>query len=70
MKFEKCEFNLKEITFFGIILSAESIRQDPDKVKAVKKIEIPKNKGELRSILGLTAYFSRFIKDKATIVWP
>ena len=70
LNFEKCELNLKEIKFFGVILSAEGIRTDPDKVKAVEKIEIPKNKGELRSILGLTTYFSRFIQDYATIAEP
>ena len=31
LNFEKCEFNLKEIKFFGVILSAEGIRTDPDK---------------------------------------
>ena len=48
----------------------QGMRPDPEKVKAVEMLGIPKNKGELRSILGLTTYFSRFIKDYATIVEP
>ena len=48
----------------------KALEQIQIKVKAVEKIEIPKNKGELRSILGLATYFSRFIQDYATIVEP
>ena len=70
LNFPKCDFNLEEIEFYGVILSAEGMRPDPEKVKAVETLGIPKNKGELRSILGLTTYFSRFIKDYATIVEP
>ena len=39
LNFEKCEFNLKEIKLFGVILSAEGIRTDPDKVTAAEKIK-------------------------------
>ena len=67
---KKCEFRVPEIKFYGVILSKDGIRTDPDKVKAVENLEIPKNKAELRSILGLTTYFSRFIKNYATIVEP
>ena len=70
LNYKKCQFNMQEIKFFGVILSKEGIRTDPDKVKAVEGLQIPKNKGELRSILGLTTYFSRFIKDYATRVEP
>jgi hypothetical protein len=51
-------------------LSKDGIRTDPSKVKAVENLQLPQNKGELRSILGLTTYFSRFIKDYATRVEP
>ena len=52
LNFKKCQLNVQEIKFFGVILSKEGIRTDPDKVKAVEGLQIPKNKGELRSILG------------------
>ena len=70
LNFEKCQFNLTEISFFGIVLSANGVRTDPEKVKAVKNLKRPTNKSELRSMLGLITYFSRFIKDYATLVEP
>ena len=67
---KKCQFNVNEIKFFGVILSKDGIKTDPEKVKAVQNLTQPNNIGELRSLLGLTTYFSRFIKDYATIVEP
>ena len=70
LNFEKCEFNLEEIKFFGVVLSGKGVRTDPEKVKAVENLQNPTNRSELRSVLGLITYFSRFIKDYATLVEP
>ena len=70
LNFDKCEFNLERIKFFGVVLSASGVSTDPEKVRAVENLKYPENKSELRSILGLITYFSRFIKDYATLVEP
>ncbi|KAE8668680.1 Detected protein of unknown function [Hibiscus syriacus] len=51
-KLSKCEFWLKEVTFLGHVISAEGIRVDPQKIKAIFEWEIPKNVTEVRSFLG------------------
>lgn len=43
---------------------------DPKKIDAIKSATAPQNAGELRSLLGLANYVSRFIPDFATIVAP
>ena len=65
---KKCQFNVEEIKFFGVILSNGGIRTDPEKVKAVENLQTPNNRTELRSMLGLITHFPRFIKDYATKV--
>ena len=67
---EKCEFYKSEIEFFGFIFSADGLKPDPNKVKALKLAQKPQNLSELRSFLGMVQYSSRFIADFATIVEP
>lgn len=59
---KKCELN-KTVEFFGFIFSASGISADPKKVAAVKDASDPKDASEIRSLLGMANYYSRFIKD-------
>lgn len=56
------------LTSFGYHFSAEGVSADPKKIDARKSATAPQNAGELRSLLGLANYVSRFIPDFATIV--
>ena len=54
------QFNMPEIKFFGVIHSKDGISTDPEKVE---DLQVSKNRGELRRMLGLMTYFSRFLED-------
>ena len=43
---------------------------DPDKIKALSEWPVPHNVKTLRSFLGFTGYYRRYIKDYARIVKP
>lgn len=43
---------------------------DPDKIRALKTWPRPQNLKELRSFLGFSGYYRRFIKDYSKIVKP
>ena len=62
-KFRKCEFWLVEVGFLGHVVSASGMSMDPEKVEAVMSWERPKSVFEIRSFLGLTGYYRRFIED-------
>ncbi|KAE8664337.1 hypothetical protein F3Y22_tig00112800pilonHSYRG00034 [Hibiscus syriacus] len=47
-KFSKCEFWLNEVTFLGHVISAEGVRVDPQKIKAILEWEVPNNVSEVR----------------------
>ena len=43
---------MSELKFLGHIISAEGIKPDPDKVKAIADALVPRDQVELRSFLG------------------
>jgi hypothetical protein len=51
-KLSKCEFWLREVSFFGHVISKGGIVVDPSKVDAVLQWESPKSVFEVRSFLG------------------
>ncbi len=68
--YEKCDISVPRVTFFGQVYSKEGVHPDPEKVKAIKCIEAPKDVKELQTFLGLANYMSQFIPHLATISAP
>nr|GFB90553.1 putative reverse transcriptase domain-containing protein [Tanacetum cinerariifolium] len=69
-KFSKCEFWLQEVHFLGHVVNSEGIHVDPNKIEAVKYWKPPKTPTEIRSFLGLTRYYRRFIASFSKIAKP
>jgi hypothetical protein len=69
-KFSKCEFWIKEVPFLGHVVSLEGIAVDPSKVKEVLDWKPPTTVSEVRSFLGLTSYYRRFIPNFSKITKP
>jgi hypothetical protein len=70
LKKEKCEFFTDKIEFFGHIFSVNGLSPDPKKVAALLEAPDPKSAEEVRSLLGMATYCSRFIPNLATISQP
>ena len=70
LKPTKCHFLQKEVTFLGHVVSADGIKTDPEKVRAVKTWPIPVNLKELQSFLGLASYYRKFILGFSSIAGP
>ena len=59
----KCHFLKEEIKFLGHVINKSGIRTDENKIDSIKHFERPKCIKKLRSFLGLTNYYRKFIKD-------
>ena len=70
LKPKKCHLFCKEVSFLGHWVSAEGVTTEEDKVQAVKEWPVPKSVKAVRSFLGLTGYYRRFVKDYAAVASP
>ena len=69
LKPSKCEF-FKKITYLGHVVSEKGIEVDPKKTEAVKKWPIPKTVTDVRSFLGYTNQYRKFIPKYAHVAGP
>jgi hypothetical protein len=69
-KLSKCEFWLKQVTFLGHMISKGGIYVDPSKILDVLSWNVPTSVNEIRSFLGLTGYYQRFIEGSSKITKP
>ena len=67
---EKCHYFQTSVTYLGHVVTAEGISTCSDKVDAVKLWATPKNKKEVKSFLGLSGYYRRFIPNYSAIAKP
>jgi transposase InsO family protein len=69
-KIEKCEFFVEETTFLGIIVGANGLRMDPEKIKAVIDWETPTRLTDVQAFIGFGNFYRRFIRDFSKIIAP
>ncbi|XP_046671135.1 uncharacterized protein LOC124361140 [Homalodisca vitripennis] len=67
---EKCKFCRRELKYLGYIVSGEGLRVDPEKVKAIVDIPIPRNQKEVRQFTGMASWYRRFIPNFASRMTP
>ncbi|UYV71117.1 K02A2.6-like, partial [Cordylochernes scorpioides] len=67
---KKCKFGAKTITVLGHEVSENGIRPDQEKIRAVRDFATPRSLKEVRSFLGLSSYYRRFIPNYAHLAQP
>ena len=70
LKKEKCSWAQEEVELLGYIISAEGVRANPDKVRAIADLPQPKTTKEVRSLLGMAGYYRQTIPQYAHMVEP
>ncbi|CAN4118014.1 unnamed protein product [Withania somnifera] len=69
-KFSKCEFWLESVAFLGHIVSKAGVSVDPKKDSVVHDWPRPTTIFEIRSFIGLAAYYRWFVEGFSSIAAP
>ena len=67
---DKCKFMKTKVEYLGHVIDREGLHPSAEKVKAIQEAPKPKDVSELRSFLGITNYYSRFLPTNRLITSP
>ena len=70
LKPSKYELFIQELICLGHVVSKNGIQTNPKNVEAICKWPVPTNVTEVRSFLGFTNYYQRFIKKYEQVAKP
>jgi hypothetical protein len=66
----KCCFAARSITFLGHVVSERGAKLDPGKIDAVVRFLEPRTMTDVRSFLGLTGYYRKYVQGYSRLVGP
>ena len=67
---EKCEFSKDKVTYLGQVIGSNGIQPDPDKVRAILKMQEPKNTSEVSRFLGMANQLGKFSSSLSDLTTP
>lgn len=70
LRLDKCYFLSQNIEYLGFEISAEGISPGRRKLRAIEEFPIPTDVSSVRSFIGLTGYFRRFVRGYSVIARP
>lgn len=66
---DKCSFLSKETEYLGHILTPNGVKPNPKKIKTIQDLKLPTTQKQIKSFLGVTGYYRKFIKDYAKVAY-
>lgn len=70
VKLGKCEFYKTDLTYLGHRISSKGLTKTQEKITAILNLKTPNNVKEVRALMGLINYYSRYITNISTIMSP
>ena len=70
VQMNKCNFLARETQFLGHIVTPDGLKPCPSKIEVINKVPIPSTVKQIKSFLGLTGYYRKFIKNYSSVAGP
>ena len=70
LELKKCNFLEFETNYLRFIIGHEGIKPDSRKVEAIRSLPVPTCVREVRSFIGMSSYYCRFIPNFSEIAEP
>jgi hypothetical protein len=67
---DKSIFGVDSITHVGFVVNSEGVKVDPQRIEALKEVEVPKSMKAVQSILGIWNYIRNFIPNFSSRALP
>ena len=64
---KKVKLRVPKVSYVGHVFSADGLKPDPDKIRAISEMPPPSDKGGVLRILGTISYLGKFIEHKANL---
>jgi len=69
-KASKCKIGCDSLPFLGHVVGKHGISVDPSKIAAVEEWPVPQDVHDVRSFLGLTGFYRRFVRNYSALAAP
>ncbi|GBM97684.1 Uncharacterized protein K02A2.6 [Araneus ventricosus] len=66
----KFQFRIEEVKYMGLLVSKDGIKADPSHVRAINEIEKPTSKNDIKRLLGMVNFLSKFIPNVSAVTSP
>ena len=70
VKYSRCEFLTKQVEYLGYVIDEKGLHSSDEKLEAILNIPVPQNVQQLRSLLELVNYYSKFVYNLASVLHP
>ena len=70
LKPQKCQFEVTEVEYLGVIISEDRIAMDPVKVNSIKNWKRPTTLHKLRAFLGFLNFYRMYIRNFSMLAAP
>ena len=70
LKLKKCQFDIPEVKYFGMIVKPGQLAMDPVKLNSIAAWSTHTKVKEVYSFLGFANFYHHFIPDYSTITCP
>lgn len=67
---KKARVGLRQVCYYGHLLTSEGLKPDPQKVKAVAEMRRPENVKEVQCLLGMSTYLGKFSPQLSEVCEP
>ena len=67
---EKCRIRQKEVPYVGHLLTADGLKIEPQKIKAIQEMPEPESKEDVKRLLGFIQFLSRYLPGLSTVDAP